>query len=94
MNTKIEHWKYNDGWHYTTTLVRVDPSIAWEFGQQYVGWSCWVYPSNDADFEDYMQTLKSAEAISRFNGGDCMYTVWIRDKNDADAFSRKFNLKL
>ena len=94
MNAKIEHWKYDDGWHFTTWCVRVSPEIPWEFEPDRLGWFCWAYPDNDQEFEEYMQTLTSAEAIHRFNGGDCMFTVKIHDKNDADAFSRKFNLKL
>ena len=40
--TKIAYWKYEDGWHYTTTIIRKDKDkdIALEYDQDLVGWFC------------------------------------------------------
>jgi len=93
-NTFVDHWKYYDGWQYTTQCIRVDKNVPWEYNPDMVGWSCWVYPENDEEFEAFIATLPSAEANYRFNGGNCMYTVRIKNKNDADKFARKYSLFL
>jgi hypothetical protein len=97
MNTKQDHisyWQYQDGWHYRIELLRKDKARAWEYSPEHVGWFCWAYPADDDEFREFIATLPSASAEHRFNGGDPMFTVFIRDKNCAQKFANKYKLKI
>lgn len=87
---KIEHWRYEDGWHPVISLLRKDPKLEFEFDPSYQGWFCWVYPDSDEAFEkwakDNFQHTYSLD--HRFNGGNPMYTLVIHNKNDAATFVR------
>lgn len=56
------------------------------------GWSCWVYAATDLDFTKWMKENMTGEydAIYRFNSGDPMYTVFIKEDVDATLFKLKF----
>lgn len=98
MSTKllgsVLYWQYQDGWKYQIDCLRKSKERAWEYDPCSVGWFCWTYPSNDDEFKEFMSKLESAEYTFRFNGGDPMYTVFIKDKNDAHAFANAFGLKI
>jgi hypothetical protein len=83
--TSVHHWAYNDGQQWTTNYVEFRPEI--------VGWHCWVYPSDRTDFETWMkENMKGVyDCTYRFNSGDPMYTVFIRDDEDATFFKLKWN---
>ncbi len=55
-------------------------------------WSCWVYPSNNKEFLEWMENNMTGEynCISRFNNGDPMLTVDIRSSEDALKFKLKW----
>jgi len=86
----INHWRYDDGWHNTPAVFRInDPSVPEkEFREELVGWHCWVYPTDDQDFEEWMkQNMKGEyDCTFRFNSGNPMYTVMIKDDQDATLF--------
>lgn len=55
------------------------------------GWYCWVYPDDDQEFEEWMKkNCPSAEFTHRFNSGDPMYTVFIREDAEATLFQLKW----
>lgn len=55
------------------------------------GWYCWAYPSDDGDFVSWMeQHCPKAEVTHRFNGGDPMFTVHIKDEHEATVFQLKW----
>ena len=96
MEARIEHWKFYDGWHYTIAVLRTKPDNKYEYNPDLFGWHCWAYPSNNTEFETWCESnlSESADVCLRFNGGDMMYTVVLKDKNDADKFATQFNLRL
>ena len=84
MSTKVHHWRFNDG------VTPINPGNP--FGEIVAprSWSCWVYPEDDQEFEDWMaKNCPTADCTRRFNSGDPMTTVYI--KNDIEA--TLFNLR-
>jgi hypothetical protein len=88
--TVVNHWRYEDGWRDTPQVFRSkDPSLPErEFSPEIIGWHCWVYPTDDQDFEGWMeQNMKGeVDVTHRFNSGNPMYTVMIKDDQDATLF--------
>lgn len=93
-NTVVNYWKYCDGWRYLPEIIRKE--WVYEYDPTHCGWFCWVYPAKDFDLEAWMvENMKDVyDCTFRFNGGNCMFTVWIRNKNDAALFADQFNLSL
>ncbi len=82
--TTVHHWRFEDG---------KDRSISEGRGQHYRldtvprGWYCWAYPADNHDFEEQMKRMcPTADCTFRFNSGDPMYTVYIKDDAEATAF--------
>lgn len=51
------------------------------------GWYCWVYPPNDEEFRQWMNSnCPRAECTHRFNSGDPMHTAHITDDAEATIF--------
>ena len=85
VNTLVHHWTYHDG------VTPINPGN--RFGEiiHPRGWSCWVYPEDDREFEQWMETnCSTAECIHRFNSGDPMYTVYIKEDQEATIFKLKW----
>ncbi len=85
MKTSIHHWEFHDG------VTPINPGNP--FGEMIPprGWTCWVYPKNDRDFEEWMSTnCPTAECTHRFNSGDPMYTVYIKEDKEATLFQLKW----
>ncbi len=83
--TIINHWRFEDGKTSSNpgNTVPLDPPPQ--------GWYCWVYPSDDLEFETWMKKFcPTAECIHRFNSGDPMYTVYIKEPDEAMFFSLKW----
>jgi hypothetical protein len=85
MNTKIHHWKFNDG------ATPINPGN--RFGEIVVprSWSCWVYPEDDRAFEEWMTRMcPTADICPRFNSGDPMWTVNITEDKEATVFQLRW----
>lgn len=85
----IHHWTFETG-----EAQKVFPSVVYPDGIQPGiprGWYCWAYPSNDAEFVAWMvQHCPGAQVEHRFNGGDPMFTVHIKDEHEATVFQLKW----
>lgn len=87
--TKIRHWRFEDGMTCPNPGLpegqgRLDPPSR--------GWYCWVYPNIDKDFTDWMQkNCPTADVTHRFNSGDPMYTVYIKEDAEATIFQLKWS---
>ena len=87
--TVVNHWRYNDGWHVVPTVFQKDHTGQdLEFTEELVGWHCWVYPEDDLKFKKWMEeNMKGVyDCTFRFNGGSPMYTVLIKENEDATLF--------
>jgi len=65
----------------------------WQFKelQNNQGWYCWAYPTDNQEFEKWIaQNCPSADIVHRFNSGDPMYTVYIKDEKEAILFELKW----
>jgi hypothetical protein len=90
--TIVEHWKYHDGW-YDIPNVLQDSTLypagqVREFREELKGWHCWVYPTNDSEFVAWMENnMKGAyECDFKYNSGDPMHLVIIKEDEDATLF--------
>lgn len=91
--TKIEHWSYHDGWKDIPHILRtIDDGAEIEFHKDLVGWHCWVYAADNDEFSKWMQDnmIGEYECDFRFNSGDPMHTVFIREDQDATLFKIKW----
>jgi hypothetical protein len=90
--TVVQHWRYEDGWSDIPWVLRKDKNDpSREFREEVIGWHCWVYPAFDPDFEQWMDTnCPTADYTNRFNSGNPMYTVHIKDPNEMLVFSLMF----
>lgn len=89
MKVVVRHWKYSDGWHDIPEVLRKSyGGLDKEFREEMVGWHCWVYSDDENAFGIWMdKNMKGKFDCSfRFNSGDPMHTVWIRDDEDATLF--------
>jgi len=88
MRPFVNHWRYDDGWQDIPVILRKENGKVREFREELRGWHCWVYPSNDSDFEGWMkQNMKGKyDCTFRFNSGNPMFTVLITDDEDATLF--------
>lgn len=93
MDVSIHHWRYEDGWHNIPYVLLKDKSQpAREFRQEVIGWHCWVY-GNRGDFMDWMkENCPNAECTVRFNSGNPIVTVHIKNKDEAAYFMLNFNV--
>ena len=86
--TIVHHWEFHNG---------VDPiNPGNQFGEIVMprGWSCWVYPRDDREFEEWMTRMcPTADWTHRFNSGDPMYTVNITKDSEATAFQLMWGSK-
>jgi len=87
MRNKVSvlHWRYEDGetcpnpgsWFPSTPPPR--------------GWYGRVYPDNRSLFAEWMeQHCPTADCDLRFNSGDPMFTVYIKDDREATLFQLKW----
>jgi len=90
--TKVHNWRFETG-----EPEQVEKSIIYPDGVREGaprGWYCWVYPENDAEYEEWMaENCPTADVIHRFNSGDPMYTTYITDQSEALLFALRFNVK-
>ena len=86
--TRVCHWHYHDGWRPSFGVTQ-DARI---FDEDLKGWHCWVYPADDVGIEQWMKLNMSGkyECDFRFNSGDPMYTVLIKEDRDATVFKMRW----
>lgn len=91
-NTIVNYWKYNDGWTMIPHVLQAHYGKDREYNDFIKGWHCWVYPENDLEFVKWMKDNMKGhyDATWRFNSGDPMYTVYIREDEDASLFKLKW----
>jgi hypothetical protein len=82
--TIVDHWKFHNG------IDPINPGSQWPMVPPR-GWSCWVYPEDDLEFEQWMiKHCPTADFIPRFNSGDPMWTVNISNDKEATLFQLKW----
>jgi hypothetical protein len=82
--TTVHHWEFHNG------IDPVNPGSEWPTVLPR-GWTCWVYPNNNREFEQWMKEhCPTTECHHRFNSGDPMWTVRITDEGEATLFTLKF----
>ena len=80
--TSVHHWRFNDG------VTPINPGNPYGETILPLGWTCWVYPKDDSEFEKWMTRMcPTAEICHRFNSGDPMWTVLITDEKEATMFT-------
>ncbi len=84
MKVSVHHWRFEDGktspnaGHPIKELI-LDPPPR--------GWYCWVYPEDDRAFEEWMKRVcPTADMCHRFNSGDPMWTIYIKEDVEATVF--------
>lgn len=83
--TTVHHWRFEDGKKVPNTGSKfpMDPPPR--------GWYCWAYPSDNQKFEAWMSRhCPTADITHRFNSGDPMYTVYIKDDRESMLFQLKW----
>jgi uncharacterized protein YndB with AHSA1/START domain len=83
--TSVHHWRFEDGKTSPNLggIIEMDPPPR--------GWYCWVYPEDNEEFEAWMKkNCPTADCIRRFNSGDPMTTVYIREDREATLFQLKW----
>ena len=84
--TSVHHWEFHNG------VDPINPGSRWPMVPPR-GWTCWVYPADDREFEAWMAVhCPTADCTHRFNGGDPMYTVMIKDDAECMLFKLKFEV--
>lgn len=93
MKATVHHWRYEDGWRFVPAFLRKDKDVEKEFEEYVVGWHCWVYPNDNHEFLTWMEeNCPTADCTPRFNSGDPMITVHIKDKEEAAYFMLNFQV--
>jgi hypothetical protein len=88
-NVRVHHWNYHDGWRtIPSPVINSAYGFDREFDEDIKGWHCWVYCDDWDVFEEWMQNNMKYEydCTRRFNSGDPMMTVFIREDEDATLF--------
>ena len=91
LDVKVLHWRYDNGWREIPYSLRNNSSaITCEqyYDEEYHGWHCHVHTSNEDEFEIWMAENMNGvyDCTFRFNSGHPMYTVFIKDDQDATLF--------
>jgi hypothetical protein len=85
--TSVHYWRFEDG----ETIPEQSSFLITNIDPMPRGWYCWVYPSDDHDFIEWMKTnCPTADHTFRFNSGDPMHTVYISSDVEATLFSLKY----
>jgi hypothetical protein len=83
--TSVHHWRFEDG------KTPLNLGSRWEMPPAPRGWYCWVYPENNDAFESRMaKNCPTADCTQRFNSGDPITTVYIKDDKEAMLFELKW----
>jgi len=83
--TVIHHWRFEDG------KTCPNPGSMFPMDPVPRGWYCWTYPADDREFEKWMATnCPTTDITHRFNSGDPMYTVYIKEDKEATLFQLRW----
>jgi hypothetical protein len=85
MKLSIQHWRFEDG--------NSCPNLGsqWEMDPPPRGWYCWVYADNNQEFMEWMkQHCPTADCTHRFNSGNPMTTVYIKEDQEAVLFQLRW----
>ena len=78
--TSVHHWEFHNG------IDPINPGSQWPHILPR-GWTCWVYAADDDEFREWMTRMcPTADVCHRFNSGDPMTTVYIKDDKEAILF--------
>jgi hypothetical protein len=86
--TTVHHWRFEDGKTCPNPTIpegkgRLDPPPR--------GWYCWVYAEDNDKFHAWMaKNCPTAECTNRFNSGDPMTTVYIKEDREATLFQLRW----
>ncbi len=85
MKVTVRHWRFETG-------DREDSvGNLWKHDPMPRGWYCWVYSNADSNFDEWMKTnCPTAECIFRFNSGNPMTQVYIKEDMEATLFQLKW----
>ncbi len=87
--TSVHHWRFQTGEPEHVGVSVIYPTGIREGPPR--GWYCWVYPLDDVEFADWMaENCPSSDCTHRFNSGDPMWTVYIKDEQEATIFSLRW----
>ena len=83
--TSVHHWRFEDGG------TCPNPGSMWESEPPPRGWYCWVYADDNQEFIDWMEkNCPTADCTHRFNSGNPMTTVYIKEDKEATIFQLKW----
>lgn len=83
--TSVHHWRFEDG------KTCPNPGNPFPLDPPPRGWYCWVYPEDYDSFYDWMsKNCPTTECTNRFNSGDPMVTVYIKQDREATLFQLKW----
>ena len=83
--TSVHHWRFEDG------KTCPNPGNTFPLDPPPRGWYCWVYPEDYDSFYDWMgKNCPTTECTNRFNSGDPMITVYIKDDKEATLFQLRW----
>ncbi len=81
----IHHWRFEDG------KTSPNPESQWHADPPPRGWYCWAYPENDTEFAEWMEkNCPTTDITHRFNSGNPMWTVYIKDDTEATLFNLRW----
>jgi hypothetical protein len=85
MKLSIQHWRFETG-------DREDSvGNLWKHDPIPRGWYCWVYSDDSHEFMEWMkQHCPTSDCTHRFNSGNPMTTVYIKDDAEATLFNLKW----
>lgn len=83
--TVVHHWRFEDG----KTIP--NPGNPFPLDPPPRGWYCWVYPEDDREFVEWMEkNCPTADVTHRFNSGNPMHTVYIKEDKEATIFQLRW----
>ena len=87
--TSVHHWRFQTGEPEHVGVSVIDPTGIREGPPR--GWYCWVYPEDGVEFADWMaDNCPSSECVHRFNSGDPVWNVYIKDEQEATLFALRW----
>jgi hypothetical protein len=98
IKVSVYHWRYETGWRempdYLVDETSPVTNTGW-YDDDLKGWHCWVYADDWKEFEDWMEKNMSGyfSCDRKFNSGDPMQLVHIKEDADASLFKLTWNPK-
>ena len=93
-SVSVHHWRHEDGWQHLPGFLRKEGTPEREFREEIVGWHCWVYCYDHHEFLQWMmEHCPTADCGSRFNSGNPMITIHIKNKEEAAYFMLNFQVQ-